>query len=188
MLKNTQYIKKGLYEFLYYHIYNIETTAMQSLLANYNNYNEPIFSYWNRWKGLSSFKSLEKSDRKKLEEIIKSLKKLDEKSIEKEILFSKVAELYLALANDLIYLKWKKKDPKLRVDINLKCDSFFFKISQSINELTESLKSNLKEFHDNDLASDTLLILNDEFEKLTICNKIFYEYSVALNNGGELEE
>ena len=159
---------------------------MQALVNS--SFNAPILTYWSNWKGRSSFKSLEKEDRKKLEETIKILQILDGKNIEKEILFSRVAELYLSLANNIIYLKWKKKDPKIRVDINLKCDSFFNKISQSISSLTNTLKSNLQAFHDEEFASDTLLLLNEEFEKITICNKIFYEYSQALNNGGELEE
>ena len=150
--------------------------------------NDDVLSYWNKWKGYSSFKKIEKDDRKKFEENINLLKQLDRKNIQKEILFSKLAELYLSLANDVIHLKWQKKDPKVRVDINLKCDSFFFKLSKAFKSLIDTLKTNIEAFHEEELASDTLLILNEEFEKLSICNKIFYEYSIALNNGGELEE
>ena len=149
--------------------------------------NDEIFIYWDKWKKNSSFKAIGKEDRKKLEEIMKNLNELEKQIENTEIHFSRIAEEYLTLASNLIHLKWQKKDPKTRVDINLKCDSLFNKIFFAFKTLTNLLKANIESFTESHLHSDLLLDLNDEAQKINILSKLFYEYSVALNNGGELE-
>ena len=151
--------------------------------------NDEIFTYWDKWKKNSSFKAIGKEDRKKLEEIMKNLNELEKQTSPSnpDIQFSRIAEEYLSLASNLIHLKWQKKDPKTRVDINLKCDSLFNKIFFAFKTLTNLLRANIESFTESHLHSDLLLDLNDEFQKINILSKLFYEYSVALNNGGELE-
>ncbi len=149
--------------------------------------NDEILAYFEKWKSQSSsFKAIDKDERKKLEEVIKTLNNLERES-RYDVQFSIIAEQYLSLANNLVHLKWAKKDPKTRVDINLKCDSLFNKILTAFNVLTDLLKANINACNQ-ELNSEILLDLNDEFQKLTILSKIFYEYSIALRNGGELEE
>lgn len=158
---------------------------METLLSS-PTLNDEIFAYFEKWrKHSSSFKSIDKDERKKLEEVIKTLNNLEKQSTS-DMQFSIIAEQYLSLANNLVHLKWAKKDPKSRVDINLKCDSLFNKILSAFKVLTDLLKANI-EACNQELNSEILLDLNDEFDKITILSKLFYEYSVAMNNGGELE-
>ena len=148
--------------------------------------NDEIFAYFEKWKKhSSSFKTIEKEDRKKLEDIIKSLNELEQLAFT-DMQFSTIAEQYLSLSNNLVHLKWSKKDPKVRVDINLKCDSLFNKIFSAFQTLTNLLKANIEALNDR-LNDESLLKLNEELEKITILSKIFYEYSIAMRNGGELE-
>ncbi len=150
--------------------------------------NTEIFSYWEKWKNNSnSFKAIDKEDRKKLDEIIKNLSDLEANMNSIDVNYSKIAELYLSMASDLIHLKWKKKDPKNRVDINLKCDSLFNKVYLAFKTLSDLLQTNIESYNEQQLQSEMLLTLQEEFTKITILSKIFYEYSIALNNGGELE-
>ena len=161
---------------------------MASLLYNSPCLNDEIFSYWEKWKKKSSFKAIDKEDRKKLDEMVTSISRLEkEMTGNDEIQFSEMAEQYLSLANNLIHLKWAKKDPKSRVDINLKCDSLFNKIYIAFKTLTNLLNVNIESHTNENLGSEELLSLHEENQKLNILSKIFYEYSVALNNGGELE-
>lgn len=151
--------------------------------------NIEIFAYWEKWKKSSqSFKAIDKEDRKKLDDIIKDLAELEKNMDNSDINYNKIAELYLSMASDLIHLKWKKKDPKNRVDINLKCDSLFNKIYLAFKTLTDLLKTNINTYTEDQLQSEALLELQEEQLKISILSKIFYEYSVALNSGGELEE
>ena len=161
---------------------------MASLLYNSPCLNDEIFTYWEKWKKKSSFKAIDKDDRKKLEELMNKLSQLESLMTNNdEIQFSEIAEQYLSLANNLIHLKWQNKDPKSRVDINLKCDSLFNKVYLAFKTLTNLLNVNIQSQNEENPASEELLSLHEENQKMSILSKIFYEYSVALNKGGELE-
>ena len=146
-----------------------------------------IFDYLQKWKSYSSYKAIEKEDRKKLEQIVKSFDEIEKQIPVSDSQYSILAEQFLSLANNIIHLKWQKKDPKTRVDINLKCDSLFNKTYIAFKNLLDLMKAKLEAYNEHELHSEALLSLNDEFVKISILSKIFYEYSVALNNGGELE-
>ena len=147
--------------------------------------NDEIYAYFKKWKDNSSYKAISKEDRAKIEETIESLAILDKNT--ENINYSDICEQYVTLASNLVALKWSKKDPKVRVDINLKCDSWFYKLSIAFNKLVDLLNVTLVSLNNSSPSSEDLLALNDELQKVSIIHKIFYEYSIALNNGGELE-
>lgn len=144
-----------------------------------------VYAYFKKWKSNSSYKAISKEDRIKIEESIENLSVLDNENTE-IINFSEIGEQYLALASNIVALKWSKKDPKARIDINLKCDSWFNKIVTAFTKLSNLLKITIGSYNETNLESEKLLKLHDDFQKLSILQKILFEYSVALNHGGEL--
>jgi hypothetical protein len=144
--------------------------------------NNDVITYWENWKRSASFKSINKEDRKKFDEVIKFLSDYNKKNIDLPV--SVIAEQYLYLASNIVHVKWQKKDPKSRVDINIKCDSFFNKVKVSFQELRFKFEKNKK-----DIAYGLENISKEEeIHKILVCSKILDQYAIALNSGGELED
>ena len=147
------------------------------------NLSTELYEYFNKWKHNSSYKSISKGDQTKFEESMEILSNLENNESE-NINYSVMAEEYLTLASNIVALKWAKKEPKVRVDINLKCDSWFNKLVAAFTRLVDYLNVRIGTFSDEELHSEKLLKLNEDFQKISILQKILYEYSVALNHGG----